>query len=95
MHMFLRKNKEIRIKAMKPYIEVDRRLSREEYEKLLNELFTYIDYFKHTYENNDFKNGEKSAYYLIADTLKCQILNDNIKTNLDIKKYVDEILNLK
>jgi len=93
--MFLRKNKEIRIKAMKPYIEVDRGLSREEYEKLLNELFTYIDYFKHTYENNDFKNGEKSAYYLIADTLKCQILNDNIKTNLDIKKYVDEILNLK
>ena len=30
--MFLRKNKEIRIKAMKPYIEVDRGLSREEYE---------------------------------------------------------------
>ncbi len=93
--MFIRKNKEITIKQKKPYIEVNRGLSKEEYEKLLNELFTYIDYFKHTYENNDLKNGEKNAYYLIADTLKCQILNDNIKTNIDIKKYVDEILNLK
>ncbi len=92
--MYLRKNKDFLIQQKRPEIKINRGLTKEEYERLLNELFTYIDYFKNTYKEDEFNKGQKRAYYLMADTLKCQILNDEIDINIDIKKYVDELLNM-
>lgn len=79
----------------KTIIDVDRGLTREEYKRYINEVFNYLNEFLVTYTNNEYKNGQRDAFYLMADVLKCQIINDEINIDFDIKKYVDKILNLR
>lgn len=71
-------------------------ITNEQYENIINKVFNYvIDFdqeYKTTKNHTDFERGQHLAYYTILDTLKNQLIVDEVKFDVDIEKIIDELL---
>lgn len=71
-------------------------ITNEQYENIINKVFSYVIDFNEEYKSSnnhtDFERGQHLAYYTMIDTIKNQLIVDNVKLDTDIEKFVDELL---
>lgn len=71
-------------------------ITNEQYENIINKVFNYVinfdKYYQSKEEHTDFERGQHLAYYTMIDTIKNQLVVDDVKLDVDIEKIVDELL---
>lgn len=55
-------------------------------------MIDFDKYYISKEEHTDFERGQHLAYYTILDTLKNQLIVDDVKLDVDIEKIVDGLL---
>lgn len=77
-------------------MRIESEITREQAENALNRLIDYVLDFEEEYrqkeDHDEFTQGQRLAYLTILDTVKNQLVTDNVRLDVDLARLCDDLL---